>query len=402
MPKAKFPAIDFHGHPQRLLDSAEGLASLTASLDTLERAVMVRRGQHVGRAAQNAINTVRATPHKDRVRVLAGIDFRSVGPGWAEKAVAQLEADVAAGAVGVGEISKSLGPVDHEGRTASRLTIDDPDARSGLGGVRPPAHAGVHPHGGSAGVLQADRLQERALARAGAVRGPALSGRAIPEFEELMAERDRMFKKHPNTEFVAAHMGWHANDLGAPRQAARRKCRTSRPRWARCSTTSAASRAPRTSSSSSTRTACCSARIRSSRRSIRITGGYSRRADEYFDYYRDYHAFWKLYGIDLPDDGAEEAVLPERAEAGAAACRNPAGRSRSAAGREGRAYRHRRAGPTFRSGVRLSAISYQLSAISYQLSAISYQLSAISYQLSAISYQLSAQQSAISSAFSSS
>jgi predicted TIM-barrel fold metal-dependent hydrolase len=24
--------------------------------------------------------------------------------------------------------------------------------------------------------------------------------------------------------------------------------------------------------------------------------------DDYFDYYRDYHAFWKLYGIDLPDD----------------------------------------------------------------------------------------------------
>ena len=23
---------------------------------------------------------------------------------------------------------------------------------------------------------------------------------------------------------------------------------------------------------------------------------------KYFDYYRDYHAFWKLYGIGLPDD----------------------------------------------------------------------------------------------------
>jgi len=23
--------------------------------------------------------------------------------------------------------------------------------------------------------------------------------------------------------------------------------------------------------------------------------------DEYFDYYRDYHAFWKMYGIGLPD-----------------------------------------------------------------------------------------------------
>jgi hypothetical protein len=24
--------------------------------------------------------------------------------------------------------------------------------------------------------------------------------------------------------------------------------------------------------------------------------------DDYFDYYRDYHAFWKMYGLDLPDD----------------------------------------------------------------------------------------------------
>ena len=25
-------------------------------------------------------------------------------------------------------------------------------------------------------------------------------------------------------------------------------------------------------------------------------------ADEYFDYYRKYHAFWQLYGLDLPDE----------------------------------------------------------------------------------------------------
>ena len=28
--------------------------------------------------------------------------------------------------------------------------------------------------------------------------------------------------------------------------------------------------------------------------------------DDYFDHYRHYHAFWKLYGIDLPDE-----VLPK-------------------------------------------------------------------------------------------
>jgi hypothetical protein len=25
-------------------------------------------------------------------------------------------------------------------------------------------------------------------------------------------------------------------------------------------------------------------------------------ADEYFDYYRKYHAFWQMYGLELPDE----------------------------------------------------------------------------------------------------
>ena len=33
-------------------------------------------------------------------------------------------------------------------------------------------------------------------------------------FEQLMTERNNVFRKHPKTTFVAAHMGWHANDLG--------------------------------------------------------------------------------------------------------------------------------------------------------------------------------------------
>ena len=32
-------------------------------------------------------------------------------------------------------------------------------------------------------------------------------------FEELMTERNNVFRKHPKTRFVAAHFGWHANDL---------------------------------------------------------------------------------------------------------------------------------------------------------------------------------------------
>ena len=36
-----------------------------------------------------------------------------------------------------------------------------------------------------------------------------------PGFETMMAERDRLFARPtPGTTFIAAHMGWHANDLG--------------------------------------------------------------------------------------------------------------------------------------------------------------------------------------------
>jgi hypothetical protein len=35
--------------------------------------------------------------------------------------------------------------------------------------------------------------------------------------------------------------------------------------------------------------------------------------DDYFDYYRGYHAFWKLYGIDLPDAVLQKVVLRQRA-----------------------------------------------------------------------------------------
>ena len=41
-------------------------------------------------------------------------------------------------------------------------------------------------------------------------------------FEQLMTERNNMFRKHPKTRFVAAHFGWHANDLQRAGEDARR------------------------------------------------------------------------------------------------------------------------------------------------------------------------------------
>ena len=117
-----------------------------------------------------------------------------------------------------------------------------------------------------------------------------------------MAERDRMFKKHPATKFVMAHMGWHANDLGATRPSLL-------DAMPNVSTEVGAvlydiGRQPR---------AAHDFFIKYQDRLLFGKDSFQpeeypyywrvfETADEYFDYYRDYHAFWKLYGIDLPDE----------------------------------------------------------------------------------------------------
>jgi len=58
---------------------------------------------------------------KDRVRVLAGIDFSNVGPGWADRAVKQLETFAAAV-----EFSKAEGIIPApESAHAIRVAIDE-------------------------------------------------------------------------------------------------------------------------------------------------------------------------------------------------------------------------------------------------------------------------------------
>ncbi|HET9985712.1 MAG TPA: amidohydrolase family protein [Longimicrobiales bacterium] len=305
VPRAKYPAIDFHGHPGDLLESAEGLARLGAAMDDLDVRMMVAADNLSGERLRRALAAIRASPRaKDRVRVLAGVDFRNVGPGWAEKAVAQLEADVAAGAVGVGEISKALG-LSIKKADGSRLRIDDPDldpiwdacARLGI-----PVF--IHTADPEEFFEPIDDTNERwlELALFPNRRYPA---DRFPRFAELMAERDDLFRKHPKTTFVAAHMGWHANDLG--RLA---KLLTEMPN---VYTEVGAvlydiGRQPRAAHDFFVR---FQDRILFGKDSFQPEEyPYYWRVfetrDEYFDYYRPYHAFWKLYGIDLPDSVLEK------------------------------------------------------------------------------------------------
>jgi predicted TIM-barrel fold metal-dependent hydrolase len=300
IPRAKFPVVDVHGHVLRgNLGSAESLAALAATLDSLNVRVAVSADNASGAALQRALQLLSASPHKDRVRMLTGISFNGVGPGWAERVVAQLEADVKAGAIGIGEISKSFGLRTRK-PDGTRLKVDDPaldPVWEACARLNIPAF--IHTAEPQEFFQPLDMSNERWLELAlFADRRNNQPGQVT--FEELMTERDNLFRRHPKTRFIAAHFGWHANDL--------RRAAKMLDEFPNVTTEVGAilydlGRQPR------------AAREFFIKYQDRILFGkdafqaseypYYWRVfetnDEYFDYYRDYHAFWKLYGMGLPD-----------------------------------------------------------------------------------------------------
>jgi predicted TIM-barrel fold metal-dependent hydrolase len=299
VPKAKYPAIDFHGHPQGRL-TADSLPNLGVTLDGLNVRMMIAADNLSGERLQRAVDAVKASPMKDRVRVLAGINFQNVGPGWAEKAVAQLEADVAAGAVGVGEIGKGFGLTTRK-PDGSRLKMDDPELDPiWAAAARLKIPVFIHTADPPEFFKPIDYNNERwlELALFGDRRYPS---DRFPSFETLMTERDNLFKRNPKTTFVAAHMGWHTNDL-----ARLGKMFDEMPNlYAELGAVLYdIGRQPRTAHDFFVK---YQDRILFGKDSYQPEEyPYYWRVfetnDDYFDYYRDYHAFWKLYGIGLPDE----------------------------------------------------------------------------------------------------
>ena len=299
VPRAKYPVIDIHGHPGDLT-SAESIARVVSAMDTLNIQVLVdANGDLTGEKLKQALEAIAGTPHAARFRVLCGIDFNGVGPGWAQRAVKQLEADIAAGAVGIGEISKAFG-LNIQKADGSRLKVDDPELDPiWQAAARLDIPVFIHTAEPQAFFAPHDLHNERWLELA------LFPGRAATEtrgvtFEELVAQRNRLFARNPKTRFIAAHFGWHANDLA--------KASAMLDAYPNVVTEVGAilydiGRQPRAAHDFFVK---YQDRILFGKDSFQPAEyPYYWRVfetkDEYFDYYRDYHAFWKLYGVGLPD-----------------------------------------------------------------------------------------------------
>jgi uncharacterized protein len=297
VPRARYPVIDVHSHHFDL--SADRWATIVREMDALNLRLLVNLSGGTGDELKRKIAVVAGSPAPTRMVQFANLDFGDLNQsGYGLRAAARLEADVKAGARGL-KIYKNLG-LTLKRSNGQRVPVDDPELDP-VWAMCARLHIPVLIHTGEPAPFfePVDEKNERWLelqVHPERRRPPA----TFPTFEALMAERDRLFTRHRNTTFIAAHFGFHANDLG--------RLSAMLDRMPNVYTETGAilaelGRQPR------------AARAFFVKYQDRILFGkdsyeaseypyYWRTfetADEYFDYYRDYHAFWKLYGLDLPD-----------------------------------------------------------------------------------------------------
>jgi predicted TIM-barrel fold metal-dependent hydrolase len=296
VPRAKFPVVDIHGHPPALV-SPQTIQTVLDAMDKLNIQVMVQANGASGDRLKQQLDGIAASGHTDRFAMFTSVNWGSIGPGFGTRAAAQLEADIKAGARGLGEIGKGLG-MDIKNPDGTRLKLDDPELdpvwdMAGKLNIPVFIHTGEPPAFFEPLDYRNERWLELALF-------PGRRHQDGVRFDELMAERDRMVLKHPRTNFILAHMGWHANDLGRLGKMFDKMPNLyaevgailyeigRQPRFAREFFTKYQDRILFGKDSFQPDEYPYYWRVFET-------------ADDYFDYYRDYHAFWKLYGIDLPD-----------------------------------------------------------------------------------------------------
>ncbi|WP_117879343.1 amidohydrolase family protein [Aureibaculum luteum] len=295
--KAKFPFIDVHGHQYNM--PKQDLSPVVAAMDTLNMGIMVNLSGRSGKDLQQSVANI-AKNFPNRFVVFANVDFDEVGKkDWAKNAVNQLREDVKNGARGL-KVYKSLG-LRNKDTDGNRIAIDDKRldpiwALCGELGVPVLIHA-ADP---KSFWDTFDGDNERWLELKTHPRRKREANDPAP-WEQIIAEQHNMFKKHPETTFINAHMGWFANDLGKLGELLDEMPNMNvgigaiiaelgrQPRFAKAFFIKYQDRILFGKDSWKPEEFPTYFRVLESN-------------DEYFPYHKKYHAFWPMYGLDLPDD----------------------------------------------------------------------------------------------------
>ncbi|WP_339652237.1 amidohydrolase family protein [uncultured Maribacter sp.] len=294
---AKFPFIDVHSHQRDM--SVEALNNLIVDMDVMNEAIMVNLSGGSGESLKEKIDNINKS-YPNRFAVFANIDFEGAKDlDWGLKAAAQLEEDINNGAKGL-KIFKSLG-LRNKDSDGKRLAIDDPRldpiwAKCAEMGVPVLIHA-ADP---KSFWDEMDAENERWLELKTHPRRKRTATDPAP-FEQIIQEQHNVFKKHPNTKFINAHMGWHANNL---KKLGELLDEMPNMNVGISAVIAELGRQPQNASAFFIK---YQDRVLFGKDSwkpeefptyFRVLES----NDEYFPYYKKYHAFWSMYGLNLPDD----------------------------------------------------------------------------------------------------
>jgi predicted TIM-barrel fold metal-dependent hydrolase len=210
--RAKFPVIDVHTHTNDAAGIGDrvGPQEMIARMDRLNiKAIVILTGMW-GDKLQAIIDDM-VKPYPGRFLVFTQLDWSKIDdPNFSQLMVRQIDDSVARGARGLKVLKElGLGVRDSSGKL---ITIDDPrldPAWEECGRLGIPVF--IHVADPEAFFHPIDARNERYEEL---IEHPDWSfyGPQFPSLPELMAQRDRMFAKHPHTTFVALHFGsWPEN-----------------------------------------------------------------------------------------------------------------------------------------------------------------------------------------------
>ena len=303
--KAKYKFVDVHSHLWNM--PAMDLNELVAEMDEINMGYIVNlSGSGFGPQAVKDLYFDESTKNIEenqpgRIGLFVNVDFDNADvEAHVEAQVNVIRDAVAKGAIGL-KVYKRLGLTNKDSR-GNRVAVDD----ERLGPIwRVCGELGIPVLIHSADPFQfwlpKDGQNERWFELKEKPNRYYGDSDFIPPFEDIIKEQHRVFKRHGNTTFINAHLGWMGNDLsrlgkhldefpnvvtefGAVIAELGRQPKTARNFFINYQD-----------------------RIMFGKDSYNKEEFYTyfrvlESDDEYFSYFRKRHAFWKMYGLNLPDE----------------------------------------------------------------------------------------------------
>jgi predicted TIM-barrel fold metal-dependent hydrolase len=295
--RAKFPFIDIHSHHWN--PSAEEVDRLAREMDTINLRVMVNLSGGTGEELKKTVAVMKGR-YPDRFVVFANMSYEDLNtPGFGKRAAARLEEDVRSGAQGL-KIFKDFG-MELKYSNGQRVHVDDAEFDAVFekcAELKIPVL--IHVAEPSAFFDPWDYHNERWQELKEFPRR-ARPPEKYPPFETLMTERNHLFRKHPKTNFIAAHLGFHGNDLERLE-----KLFDANPN-VYVDIAAVLAELGRQPYSAHDFLVKYQDRVLMGK-DIYDVNEYKwyfralETRDEYFEYYRKRHAFWRIYGFQVPDE----------------------------------------------------------------------------------------------------